>query len=179
MKHVVADRISWRRVTARRFRFARVNEADFTGYIALIRIDAVREPLWVPHGSTPVCIVDRGYDWLTHILAGTHYALTTAFDSTGRIVQHYIDICAGQGVDERGIAWFDDLYLDIVFSPAGLCEVLDADELEAALRTGDIAQADYDLAWREAHDLLARIAAGRFALPALAEPHRQLLLAAS
>ena len=50
----------------------------------------------------------------------------------------YIDMIAGQGKDVDGIAYIDDLYLDLVAYPDGTVLEDDMDELEEALRNGDI-----------------------------------------
>lgn len=87
------------------------------------------------------------------------------FDPDGRVVQWYIDICARHGVDARGVPWYDDLYLDIVVSPAGGRWLLDADELEAAVGAGVITPSERALAHAEAHWLLDAL--GRDAWPLL------------
>ena len=58
----------------------------------------------------------------------------------------YIDMIAGQGKDTDGVAYIDDLYLDLVVYPDGTVIEDDMDELEEALRCGDISKALFDLA---------------------------------
>ena len=53
---------------------------------------------------------------------------------------------AGQGKDTDGVAYIDDLYLDLVVYPDGTVLEDDMDELEEALRNGDISQELFDLA---------------------------------
>ncbi|MNY57911.1 hypothetical protein D3C86_1941790 [compost metagenome] len=55
---------------------------------------------------------------------------------------------------DRGVPWFDDLYLDVVILPGGQSFLLDAEELEDALKRGLITQEDFDLAWDEANKLM-------------------------
>lgn len=90
--------------------------------------------------------------------------MTTMIDSTGAVVQWYIDICASHGVDADSIPWFEDLYLDIVVLPSRAATLLDADELDAALSEGTITGTQYALAWEEAHTLLRDIANGTMPL---------------
>ena len=74
--------------------------------------------------------------------------------------------------------WFDDLYLDIVVSPARTVRLLDDDELEDAVRQGFVSPAEYALAWREARRLLTAIEQGTLPLLTLSVGHRALLLQA-
>lgn len=173
-----SDRPEWRRVTRRRFFVERTDSEDYTGLITLLWIDDVREPLWLSTGGVRICVADKGYSWLQHFPQGTQFTMTTMFDAAGRIVQWYIDVCKQHGVDESGIPWHDDLYLDIAMLPSGEIELLDVAELDRAWRQGSISQADHDLAWREAKRIMDEIGRGEFALLKLAEPHRNRLLAA-
>ncbi len=141
-----ADRADWRRVTRRRFSVSQRDTPGFTGYLTLLCIDEVLEPLYLVEGVLRVCVADRGFSWLQHFPVGTSYTLTTMFDARGSVVQWYIDICRGHGVDERRIPWFDDLYLDIVVTPEGRVQVLDAEELDEALHIGAISQEAYEFA---------------------------------
>jgi len=58
----------------------------------------------------------------------------------------YIDMIAGQGKDIDGVAYIDDLYLDLVVYPDGTVLEDDMDELEEALRSGDISKELFELA---------------------------------
>jgi len=178
VKRRQADRPQFSRVTQRRFYVERLDSEDYTSYVTLLCIDAVREPLWVSCGDNRVCVADEGYSWLQHFPAKAHYTVTTMFDAAGRIVQWYIDVCKQHGVDESGVPWQDDLYLDIAMLPSGEIELLDVAELDRAWWQGSISQADHDLAWREAKRIMDEIGRGEFALLKLAEPHRNRLLAA-
>jgi predicted RNA-binding protein associated with RNAse of E/G family len=169
---------SWvKRITARRFAVTALDTPDFTGCVTLLCIDDVREPLSVRCCGADVTIIDRGYSWLQHFPAGAAHTLTTMFDTQGRVVQWYIDVCKQHGIGADGIPWYDDLYLDLVIDPSGKTELLDADELEEALRYGVISRQDYKLAWSEANRLVERIRTHSFPLLRLSEAHRSLLLA--
>ena len=96
-----------------------------------------------------------------------------------QVVQWYIDICREHGVGKDNVPWLDDLYLDIVVWPSRETLLLDDDDLMDALQHGDIAQADYDLAWREANRLTRQIERNEFALLDLCLAHRQTLLQGS
>jgi predicted RNA-binding protein associated with RNAse of E/G family len=101
------------------------------------------------------------------------------FDADSRVVQWYIDISRQNGLDQRSIPWWDDLYLDVVVFTSGEVMLLDEDELEQARQDGEIDQADYELARAEAERLLTAITANQFPLLQLSQTHRGLLLAKS
>jgi len=170
-----AERADWERVRARRFIARRIDTPEYRGYVTLLRIEAVSEPLLVTFGDQRVCIIDRGYSWLQHFPDGAHYALLAAFDERGELVQWYIDIVGRVGIDERGVPWYEDLYLDIVVSPHGETLLLDVDELDEALRHGEVTGSQYDFAWRQASILLDALEMEMFPLLWLSESHRALL----
>lgn len=166
MKRRWADRAGWARVLDRDFRVVRIETPEFTGHVTRLLLSQVSEPLYKCVGGRAYCLADSGYAWLQHFPAGENYTLTTMVDQGGSVVQWYFDIVAEQGIDERGIPWFDDLYLDIVVLPTEEAALLDADELEAALQVGSISAKQYELAWRVARWLLNDIERG--AMPLLA-----------
>lgn len=62
------------------------------------------------------------------------------------ILLWYIDMIANQGLDQEGVPYFDDLYLDLVVYPDGTIIEDDMDELEEALLVKDITEKQYNLA---------------------------------
>ncbi|MBX3015120.1 MAG: DUF402 domain-containing protein [Caldilineaceae bacterium] len=176
MKHRAADRQPWPRVTARRFTVRTFATPEFQGSATLLCIDAVREPLWVSWQSNRFCICDAGYTWVQHFPTHTHYAITTQFDAQGQVVQWYIDICNRHWVDEQGIPWWEDLYLDLLVFPTGGCHIIDDDELDDALQSEVITPALHALAWREAKQLQYAIQTNTFPLLTLTPSHRLALL---
>ena len=58
----------------------------------------------------------------------------------------YIDMIAGSGRDKDGVAYFDDLYLDIVLRLDGSIIIDDMDELVEAYAQKDISKREYQLA---------------------------------
>lgn len=176
MKRRRADRREWQRILARRFAVAHLETPAFTGAVTLLLLDQFGEPFYSLVEDQPCCVAATGYSWLQHFPMRAHHTVTTMFDPRGNIVQWYIDICRQHGVDADGIPWFDDLYLDIVASPAGTVQLLDAAELEDAVGQGLVSPAEHALAWREARRLLAAIKHGVLPLLALSAGHRALLI---
>ena len=175
MKRLFANRPDWKRILQKRFYCTFVDTVQFTGYVTLLCLDKVREPLWIKT-ENPVCLVDTGYSWLQHFPQGEHFTITTMFDEKAQIIQLYIDICLRQGVTEGNIPWFDDLFLDIVVTPGGSVKLLDSDELEQALVTGEISKHEYELAFWESENLISQIDQGKFGFFEVCEKHRLLLL---
>lgn len=175
MKRKRADRADWRRVTQRRFTVAYLDGPEFMGYVALLRIDGVRAPMWDVFFGRGVTVADVGYAWLQHFPTQGHAIVTTMFDAEGRIVQWYVDIVAAHGVGDDGVPWYDDLYLDVVALPTGEVAIVDGDELNAALRSGDIDEDAHEMAWSEALQVREAIRLEQFDLFRLAPAHRAML----
>lgn len=169
------NRSNWKRVVKRSYKQTFLNTKEFSGYITLLSIEKVSEPLFVQYKEKRVCIVDDGYSWLQHFPSTEHYSLTTMFNSDGEIVQWYIDICHINGV-ENGVPWLEDLFLDIIVLPNGDVHLIDIDELEEALRTGIIDQTLYNLAWAEAERIKNLINIGKFDLINLSKEHKGALI---
>ncbi|ALW88541.1 DUF402 domain-containing protein [Deinococcus actinosclerus] len=75
----------------------------------------------------------------------------------------YADVCAATGIGEDGMPWLDDLYLDVratlnVDWTPGVPEIIDADELDAALHSGQITLEQHALAWVTARDVAGQCA---------------------
>lgn len=122
-----------------------------------------------------MCIVDDGYMWLQKFPTEKNHSVTTMFDNKGNVVQWYIDICF-KNREEGGFAWMDDLYLDIIVLPTGEVIQQDANELEEPLLNGSIDKELYDLAWKEANNLMGLINNGEFKLIDLSIEYRELLV---
>ena len=122
-------------------------ESDlFTGYIGLLHIHEVSEAqIWRFNGEDMV-VCDNGVKWLTILPQDDFYCITAMMNPQSEVLVWYIDMIAGQGQDADGVAYIDDLYLDLVVYPDGTIREDDMDELEEALREGDISKEQFDLA---------------------------------
>jgi uncharacterized protein len=160
MKRKFADRSDWKRILEKEYRLVRCDLESFQGWIAEFKMLRVREPLFVQNLETTICIADAGFTWLHYLRDAAKHVITAMHDPSGAIAQWYIDIVLEHGFDDRGVPYFDDLYLDIVVSPDGRFEVQDANELEDALKAGVISQAQFDLAWRETNRLVGLLESG-------------------
>ena len=72
-------------------------------------------------------------------------------------MQYYIDVAKEYEIDDCGLPYFDDLYLDVVLLPNGKMYVLDEDELEDAYKSGDVTKEEYELAWYTTKWIIAAI----------------------
>lgn len=175
LKRKYGDRSDWGRVLNRKYAQTYLDTKGFNGYITLLEIEKVTEPLFANYSGKQICLVDEGYMWLQHFPLDKNHSVTTMFDAKGNIVQWYIDICLEIECDED-IPWMDDLFLDIVVLPSGEVFHKDDDELEEALLAGVIDESLYALAREEARMLTDLIMNEKFELFQFSNKHREMLL---
>ncbi|MEY9865213.1 putative RNA-binding protein associated with RNAse of E/G family [Peribacillus sp. B2I2] len=175
LKRKYGNRLEWKRVLGRKYAQAFLDTKEFKGYITLLHIIKVAEPLSVRYEEKNICIVDDGYTWLQQFPLEKKHSVTTMFDNNGNIVQWYIDVCLENGLD-NDIPYLDDLYLDIILLPSGEVIQKDADELEEALLNGIIDKSLYDSAWDEVNILTKLINNRSFEFLDLSHYHKEFLV---
>ncbi len=115
-------------------------------YLALNCIKEVSEPqIWKFNGEN-IIVCDKDIRWLSILPQAEKYCITAMMNSEGEVALWYIDMIASWGIDEKGVPYFDDLYLDLVVYPDGTIIVDDREELEEAYQTGKISEELYELA---------------------------------
>lgn len=176
MKRKHSDRADWLRLLKKKFTLKYIRNEEFDGYVSIIEIEKVREPLIKSMLGREVCAVDDGYIWLQHVPVDKHYALTTMYNSKKEIVEWYFDITKQNGIDEKGIPFFDDLYLDVVVLPTSDILLLDEDELKEALDRNDITSEDYELAYKEAEILMNGLAGNKERLIGFCNKYLEIML---
>lgn len=145
MKRKSLSFASWTCIQSGELRVQRLTE-PFHGYVTQLRIHEVTEPqVWHWQGA-PLTVCDRGMRWLSILPERGDLCITAQIGADDAVALWYIDMIAGQGVDELGVPWFDDLYLDLIVNPDGAVVVDDRDELDEALRLGDITAAQHQRA---------------------------------
>jgi predicted RNA-binding protein associated with RNAse of E/G family len=147
--------------TTRRYKQVYIEEQHFNGFMPMLYLDKVRQPLNVKYGTEEICIVNDGFMWLQQFPMEANHALTTVIDTDGKIVQWYFDIVNHFGVSEEGIPYFEDLFLDVVVLPNGHIHMLDEDELQEALQSGVITENMFQMAHQEANKLVISIEAAQ------------------
>ena len=174
MKRKSLSYASWTCMLKKSLNVRRVTE-PFAGHVALLRIHEVTEPqVWRWQGK-PLTVCDRGMAWLSMLPERGGLCITAQLNADGTVALWYIDMIAGQGVDEAGVPWFDDLYLDLIVSPDGTVHVDDRDELDEALRQGDITGEQHRQALDTCSLLQKGLKSGVSALQTLTEQCYQLV----
>lgn len=146
MKRKRLTRENWNGTVKTRYCQRDLEIDGIAGTLAGLWLDEIGKPsIWDRRGR-PVAVYATGMTWLQWMPRDDHYLLTAMFAPDGALSLWYIDMIAGQGRDPDGVAFIDDLYLDLIVWPDGEIKVDDMDELMDALAQGDITKAQADLA---------------------------------
>ncbi|MBO1624372.1 DUF402 domain-containing protein [Bacillus arachidis] len=140
MKRKHGDGSSWNRLIEKTYEVKRIEQ----GMLGILRIQKVKEPSYKKYNDRELCIVDAGYTWVQYFINDKNFAITAMLNEKKELVQYYIDVAKEYKIDERGMPYFDDLYLDVVLLPNEDIYLLDEDELEEAYRDGDISKEEYN-----------------------------------
>ena len=136
----------WKCILSKEMIGKQIKTSFFDGFLEMINIQEVSEKqIWKFNGED-IVVCDNGLKWMSILPQDDYYCITTMMDKNGKILLWYIDMIYEQGVDEDGVPFFYDLYLDLVVYPNGEIIVDDMDELEDALANGTITQEQFDLA---------------------------------
>ena len=144
MKRKRFDREGWLGILRKHYKQVIIDNAEvnFYGIAGVLYFDEVsRATFW---GKRKV--IDVKMKWLHIMPYNENYLITAMIDEENNVVLWYIDIIAGHGYADDGVAWFDDLYLDLVLYPNGKYKIQDMDELKEALAIKDITKSQYDTA---------------------------------
>lgn len=174
IKRKFGDRSDWNRILDKDYSQVYFLTEEFRGYITLLTIKKVTDPLWTFHDTNEICVLDEDYIWLQHFPENEHHSITTIFDKNGEIVQWYIDICLKNDI-ENNTPYMDDLFLDIILLPSGKVIEKDKDEIEKALSSGIISQDHYEMAWKEFNKLCTQIRNQEFVYTTLSQVHKKIL----
>ena len=136
----------------------RLDAEGFRGLASMIDLVSGKNMYW--HGKQgDIAVAGEGMTWLQLIPDGKNRVVTAMYKPDGALSVCYIDIIERIEFDPDGVAAFVDKYLDVVFTPNGEYSVLDLDELDAALASGDITKNQYDAALKEGKDILDELCA--------------------
>ena len=130
--------------------------------LVLLEAHEVVEPLWVTCAGERVKILDDGFAWLFVLHEGARHVVTAHCDAAGAPVHWYVDVVEDWWMGDDGFPVYADLFLDVVATPGGSVELLDAAELEAALAADVVTSAQYELALSEADRIVRALQGGRF-----------------
>lgn len=127
-------------------------------YMVIKRINKIDTP-FIIRGKT---LIDRGYYIVEFTPLDCCYNVRVFLDKEANVIGYYFDISRGNGVEDN-IPYYDDLYLDIIFSPDGISSIRveDEDELSEALSNGTITNEEYVLAHNTSENLIEKIKNGQ------------------
>lgn len=132
-------------------------EGEFSGYLSAKTILKMKKAVRIILEEKEFVLLDEGYHVMNYLPDGKNWALSANYDTEWNLIEWYFDMTKGNGVDEVGKPYFDDLYLDYVVTPDNASVVLDEDELLEALQQREITQEDVDLAYRALEEVRAGI----------------------
>jgi len=138
MKHLIIkqDRFTcdvFKVIANKRYTQKEISNKEFKGYVALIILDSVTIPQTWNYNGEEIIFCDSGMKWLRILPKHGNYTIMAVMNDRDDIIVWYIDIIDGYGLDEDGIVYVNDLFLDLIVYPDGKIIIDDMDELEAAL----------------------------------------------
>lgn len=147
----------------------RVDIEEFHGLVSVIELIEGDYFFWVKPkaGKTPVC--GKGMLWLQLIPDNQHRVITAMFLPKSRSVQDvqysksvsiwYVDVIESWGYDEDQVAYFMDQYLDVIFDVEGDVVIDDRDELDAAYKSDELSEEQYQRAIAEGDAIIQELCA--------------------
>lgn len=147
----------------------RIDFEEFHGLVSVIELKDGDYFFWeMPKaGKTPVC--GKGMLWLQLIPDNYHRAITAKFLPESKTVEGvtysksvsiwYVDVIDNWGYDEDGVVYFTDQYLDVIFDVEGDVVIDDRDELDAAYKSGELSEEQYQRAIEEGNAIVADLCA--------------------
>lgn len=144
-----------RYVDEKKFKYIYIDENDFKGYLGQIHIIKANQPQ-KDLGEDYIERANSGCKWLEFFPENSNIAMTVAYNNENKILNWYFDIINKIGI-ENDNPYFEDLYLDVILTPKNKMELLDAEELEEALKLGNVTKQQYDLAYKTAKALMKKI----------------------
>ncbi|WP_245528310.1 DUF402 domain-containing protein [Deinococcus maricopensis] len=115
MKRKRFDHRQWRRVVSGTQTVLTLPQGVLVDY----RAGEVTLPLDVPCCGRTLRVLDSGFRWVYLAPSDMPHTLTVQLDAAGRPVQFYVDVNEENGVDEDGIPYGLDLFLDVLGLPGG------------------------------------------------------------
>ena len=154
MKTKNMKRTAWKRLLEKTYTVRDCAPWGHPGRESALHIHKVTAPLWVKEGYGEICIADVGHTWVQVACHGQPYWLTAMFDREDRFLQIYFDIARPPCFDDPDDPTFVDLYLDVVLTSRLEVVIMDRDELDAALQSGEIDRETYAFALSACEKLL-------------------------
>lgn len=156
MRKKLISRTYLRGVTDWEFILIKKKEENF--YLCIKRINEIDQAFVIDKFGQKTVFMDNGYYIMEFTPLNQFYNGRVFLDKEANVIGYYFDMSLGNGVEDN-IPYYDDLYLDVIYSSnqKNLIEIEDENELLEALNNGRITQNQYDLARKTCSDLVEEI----------------------
>lgn len=132
---------------------------DADAYVCIKEIINTETPFSI---STGLCLINNGYHIIEILPMHENFCVRTFLNEKNEILQKYIDISLGNGVDdETNIPYYDDIFLDIIITGDDIY-VDDKDELEKAYNNNEITEETYNKANELCSQLLLQLNSNKY-----------------
>jgi len=121
----------------------------FKGWVSLNYLTDGETRFWEYEKSGKVPVCGKGMTWLTLIPDDRKRCIGAYITPDRRVSVWYVDVIEETGIDEDGILYYIDKYLDVILTPQGDVIVQDRDELDAAYASGELSDSQYEEALKE------------------------------
>lgn len=127
-------------------------------YLCIKRINEIDQAFIIDKFGKETVFMDNGYYIVEFTPMNQFYNGRVYLDRNANVIGYYFDMSLGNGVEDN-IPYYDDLYLDVIYSPNqnGIIELEDKNELLDALENGKITKEQYDLANKTCSSLIEEI----------------------
>ena len=129
------------------------------GWVSINYLTDGEERFWEYEKSGKVPVCGKGMTWLTLIPDDRKRCIGAYIKPDRRVSVWYVDVIEETGIDEDGVVYYIDKYLDVILTPQGDIVVMDRDELDAAYASGELTDAQYEAALQEGEWILEELAA--------------------
>ena len=130
----------------------------FKGWVSLNYLTDGETRYWEYEKSGKIPVCGKGMTWLTLIPDDRKRCIGAYITPERRVSVWYVDVIEETGMDEDGIVYYIDKYLDVILTPQGDVIVQDRDELDAAYESGELSDFQYEEALKEGELILKELA---------------------
>ncbi len=130
----------------------------FKGWVSLNYLTDGETRFWEYEKSGKIPVSAKGMTWLTLIPDDRKRCIGAYIKSDRCVSVWYVDVIEETGMDEDGIVYYIDKYLDVILTPQGDVIVQDRDELDEAYVSGELSDFQYEEALKEGELILKELA---------------------
>lgn len=139
----------------------------YHGLVSLITLTDGKYIYWDFPKAGRAAVCGEGMAWLQLIPDGCKRLITAMCIPEKKTVKDniypysvsviYVDVTEGYEYDPDGTAVYIDKYLDVIITPQGDISIDDRDELEEALKNGELTRKQYDDALAECDSIIEQL----------------------